>query len=110
MDCISSESGSYHSSLAASPTPSEVGDDDVSYHSRNKKVKVSGEPVHNHSHQQMGNSSNAGNKAVRGKEPPQKSRRVSDASHSSFLDLSFWKRYEKVLKYKYFGLFCFSLD
>lgn len=101
MDCISSESGSYHSSLAASPTPSEVGDEDVSVNNfarNNKKVKVATDTVHPLSHQNLANTSNTGNttnnnsKVNRGKDTCQKSRRNSDTSHSSFLDLSFWKR------------------
>lgn len=97
MDCISSESGSYHSSLAASPTPSEVGDDEVGYNNamRIKKLKGPTDSVHSRalSHQQLvNNSSGTAAKTVRSRDASQKTRRNSDASHSSFLDLSFWKR------------------
>ncbi|CAL8116082.1 unnamed protein product [Orchesella dallaii] len=97
MDCISSESGSYHSSLAASPTHSEGGDDDVSYtnSTRPRRVKTSLDSVNINSrplsHQQLTNTTaTASNKINR--TVALKPRRNSDASHSSFLDLSFWKR------------------
>ncbi|ODN02479.1 Protein FAM60A [Orchesella cincta] len=95
LDCISSESGSYHSSLAASPTPSEAGDDDVSFtnSTRPRRVKTSLDSVNSRplSNQQLTNTTSTANTKIN-RNASMKPRRNSDASHNSFLDLSFWKR------------------
>lgn len=80
LECLSSGSGSYHSSPIPSPLNVEVDEDSSS------NCISSSQMLNNNNNK--GESGQSRTKRRRGKVPPQKNR----SSMSSFLDLTFWKR------------------